>query len=418
MNVINAKVTLPQGSSLKKTASVVKEIEIIVDKIPEVKSYLSYIGKDGVEKASVTINLIQKEKRKRSVFDIINSIIPGVAKIPDAEVVFNTSPMGGDMMQGDITVNVYGIHYDEILSFSNEMLEIMKSSGFFRTVNSSHKPTGEEIRFIPDNDRVIRHGLKNSKISSTIRSSVAGNDNNIYKEKGEEYKINVHLSDDFTKNIQDIRNIGIISKDGLIPVSELGKISFEKAFPKIMRRDKVRIIQLNGFLAKSTAGQVRKILDQKFSKIKFKPEYGYRHAGKAEIFGEASSEIIKAFILAVILTYMLLVAILNSFTNPFVIVTSVATSFIGVFLFLFFAGYTINIASMMAMVMLVGIAVNNAIFILFPIKHPAASSEVFTTRNSRWPSASFRPRRTENEPVEIKKGLSSFKIRFQRGREH
>ncbi len=79
---------------------------------------------------------------------------------------------------------------------------------------------------------------------------------------------------------------------------------------------------------------------------------------------ESAREISKAFLLAVIFTYMLLVAIMNSFRYPFVILTSVLTAFVGVFYILFFLEFSINIGSMMAMVMVVGLVVNNAILML------------------------------------------------------
>ena len=79
---------------------------------------------------------------------------------------------------------------------------------------------------------------------------------------------------------------------------------------------------------------------------------------------ESTREIGTAFMLAVVLTYMLLVAILNSYIHPLTIVSGIFTSFVGVFYALFFLDFSINIGSMMAMVMLVGLAVNNAILLL------------------------------------------------------
>ena len=84
----------------------------------------------------------------------------------------------------------------------------------------------------------------------------------------------------------------------------------------------------------------------------------------AERGAEASQEIGKAFLLAVILTYMLLCALMNSFFYPVTILLSVATSFVGVFFALFFLDGSINIASMLGMVMIVGLVVNNSILLL------------------------------------------------------
>ena len=86
--------------------------------------------------------------------------------------------------------------------------------------------------------------------------------------------------------------------------------------------------------------------------------------GDSEYQAETNREIGKAFMLAVILTYMLLSALMNSGTYSLSIMLSVLTSFIGVFFALFFLGQSMNIASMLGMVMLVGLVVNNAILLL------------------------------------------------------
>jgi len=133
----------------------------------------------------------------------------------------------------------------------------------------------------------------------------------------------------------------------------------------IRHRDKVRVIRLEGYLSKSSSGYVMGILDNvAFKNIKFEEGYGYRYAEMAERGVESAQEIRKAFLLAVILTYMLLCALMNSFFYPVSILLSVATSFIGVFFALFFLDGSINIASMLGMVMIVGLVVNNSILLL------------------------------------------------------
>ena len=90
----------------------------------------------------------------------------------------------------------------------------------------------------------------------------------------------------------------------------------------------------------------------------------YAYTGNAENQAESSQELGKAFMLAVILTYMLLVAVLNSFVFPISIGSAILTSFLGSIVLMFLTGQTVNIGSMMAMVMVVGLAVNNAILLI------------------------------------------------------
>ena len=364
-NVISADIDLPQGSTINKTLSIVKDIEDIIKTVPEVESYLSYAGIDSAEKASVTVNLIPYKTRKRTDMEIINSLIPVAAGIPGAEIGFTrVMAQGGSLFGGDVSINLSGKDYETMIDISKKMKEIMLKTGYFRSVNSSYKTPKEEIRFIPDDNKMITAGVYNSLVGDVIKFSVSGNTDNLYKEKGQEYKINIELDDIYKKTVDDIKNIPVMSKDGLLAISRLGKVIKKQGYSTIMRRNKKRVIQIDGYLSKSTSGQVQIILAEEFKAINLPEGYGYEYIGMAEMQEESAREISKAFLLAVIFTYMLLVSIMNSFRYPFVILTSVLTAFVGVFFILFFLEFSINIGSMMAMVMVVGLVVNNAILML------------------------------------------------------
>jgi len=151
----------------------------------------------------------------------------------------------------------------------------------------------------------------------------------------------------------------------MIPIDEIGELKTEKAVPVIWHRDRERVIHLDGFLGKSALGFVSGVLDRKFKSIKFPEGYGYRYVGHSENMEESYRELGKAFLLATILTFMLLCALMNSaMVYPLTVLTTVATSAIGMIFGLFFLGQSINVASLMGVVMLVGMVVNNAILLL------------------------------------------------------
>jgi len=363
-DMITVKIEMPQGSTIDRTFEVTKIIEERIRKIPEMESYLTDIGKDGVENSAVVVNLVPSSQRKRGDDDIIQELIPFMAQIPDAEIMLERGEARGGM-EGDISINVYGKDYQDLVNLSKAMKRKMEESGYFRSVKSSYKTPKKEIRFIPDQRRLIEYGLQDVVVGDIIRSSVYGNDSNTYKEAGEEYDINVELDNRYTENFDDIKQIDIISQKGMIPVIELGDLQDGKSIPMIRHRDKVRVIRLEGYLAKSSSGHVIEILDDEaFKGIAFEEGYGYRYVGMNERGAEASQEIVKAFLLAVILTYMLLCALMNSFFSPVTLLLSVVTSFVGVFFALFFLDGSINIASMLGMVMIVGLVVNNSILLL------------------------------------------------------
>jgi len=357
-------IVMPQGSTIERTLETVKLIEKHLDTIPEKKSYITNIGKNGVENAKITFDLIPYAQRKRNDAAIIKSLIPFLATIPDAEISLER---GGRMATGysDISIDLYGTDYDTMIELSKQVRETMLKTGYFQSVVSSYKVPKNEIKLIPHQDKLKEYALPASLAGAVLRASIYGDDSNIYKEKGEEYKINVELDNKYAQTFDDIKEISLLSRKGLIPISELGELKTSKATPTIWHRDRKRTIRLEAALGKSSVGQVQKVLDRKFKEIKFPSGYGYRYVELAEYQEETNAEIGKAFLLAVILTYMLLCALTDSMiAYPITVMTTVATSFIGVFLGLFFTGLTMNAGSMLCMVMLVGIVVNNAILLL------------------------------------------------------
>jgi hydrophobic/amphiphilic exporter-1 (mainly G- bacteria), HAE1 family len=361
---ITLNIKAAEGTTLEENESKIKKIENIIKQIPEVKSYLSYIGLDGEENAQVKIKLTKREERKKTDQDIINILIPKVSNIPSIEIDMARGQMeGGD--EGDISIDIYGKNYDKMIQLSYKMKEIMRDTGFFRSLRMSYRTPKQEIKFIPDIEKIKHYDLKTFEVGKTLRNSINGNDSNIFKEKGEEYDINIELSNAYKESIEDIKNIKTLSKDGLIPISVLGKVKWAESNPTIKRRDKNKVINLYGYLSKSTSGKVIPILNKKIKKkINFADGFYYKYTGMEEYNKESQEEISKAFIIAAILTYMLLVALLNSFLTPIALATSIITSFIGVIYLLFFMHFSINIGAMMAIIMLVGLTVNNGILMI------------------------------------------------------
>ncbi|MDD5538987.1 MAG: efflux RND transporter permease subunit, partial [Candidatus Omnitrophica bacterium] len=355
---------LPQGSTIERTLEACRLVEGYIEKIPEKKSYLTNIGENGVENAKITLDLVPLKDRKRADTEIMDELTRFIAAIPDVEVSYDRG-MSAEAGTGDVAIDLYGIDYDTMIRLSQQMKGLMEQSGYFKSVILSYKFPGDEVRLKPLQEKIAEYGLTAATVGTSFRSSVYGEDTNTYKEKGEEYKINIELNDAYAQEADDIKVISVLSRKGLIPLDELGTLVIDKTVPMIRHRDRARVIHLDGFLGKSSMGVVSGILDKRFRAMQFPEGYGYRYVGNAEHMDEATRELGKAFVLGVILTFMLLCALMNSLiAYPLAIMTTVATSLIGIILGLFFLGLSVNIASMMGIVMLVGMVVNNAILLL------------------------------------------------------
>ena len=356
--------SLPQGSTVERTEEAVKHIEAFLDTIPEKRVYLSNIGNNGVENAKITLDLIPSTERKRSDMQIIDDLIVFISKMPDVEAYCVRQGMSS-MSEGDVAIDLYGTDYTVMVDLARQMKDIMNKSGDFQSVVLSYKSPKKQMSLIPNEEKLNEFGLNAASVGAVMRYSIYGEDSNIYKEKGEEYKVNVEMDDVYARNFDDIKEISILSRKGLIPINELGELKIDKAIPTIWRRDRNRIIRIDGYLGKSSMVIVSKKLDKQFKAINFPPGYNYKYSGYSEYMEETNVELGRAFLLAIILTFMLLCAIMNSLiAYPLAVMTTVLASVAGMVLGLFYLNQSMNVASMMGMVMLVGMVVNNAILLL------------------------------------------------------
>ena len=365
----------PLGTRIEKTIAEIKKTEKKLGQLPGVKSTFVTAGNNGQQNGEIVLLLESSQTRKYSDVELIEQMTPLLADIPDAQVeTIRGEPQGGEQ-PGDISINVAGLDYSKTSELAVQMEKIMMDSGYFRSVTSTHRTPKPQVFFTPDPNKIERYGMSNAQIGQVVRASIYGDDSNIYRDKGEQYDIFIETSRHYRDSLDALSNVFLISQFGLVPLQQLGDIEVKASTPNVFRRDRNRVIQLNGYIIKSNPDAITKELSEKFEKLNFTDGYQYNYVGNSEYQEESGRELGKAFLLAIIFTYMILAAILNSFIHPLTISSAIFTSFGGVFMLLFFMNSSMNIASMLGMVMLVGLAVNNAILMveeieLVKLKHP------------------------------------------------
>ncbi len=364
-NEINITARAPMGATYEKAESIAKKIETVLADFDDVKSTSVKIGERGLQNIAVKIKLVDKSKRRHSDKEIARRMLPELNKIPDAEIQIRAGEGVSSAISSDIVLNIYGEDDAKRQEYATRALNAINNIAEVQTAVFAQQTPGDEIKFIPNADKMDFWGIKNSYAGTTLRAALYGNDTYKYKENGEEYPIVLEFARPF-KDVSLFDNVLLNSQKGMVALAELGEIKREAATPEIRRLDKNRVTEIDINIGKSTSGPVQKKIVKELDQIQWDMGYGYSFGGMAEIQSETTGEIGQAFLLATILTFMLLAAILNSLIHPFTIATSIVTSFAGVFTLLFLSGASTNVGAMLAFVMLVGLVVNNNILVLEP----------------------------------------------------
>lgn len=368
--LINVQVELPQGYNLDQTAEIIKQTEDKISVHKEVKHILTQIGKisdleQGTNIALMKIELVPADDRSISTKEMISTLIKELSVVPNVMYRVSAAQSMGGGQQAPITFFLKGSNNDKLESIKSKLFNNIKEIPGLTNLNTSSRAGKPEITLIPDRLKLSDAGLTVYDLAMTLRASMEGLTTTKFSDKGEEYDIRVTLGDESTDSPEKISNLTVVSPRGRYKIGQLAEVKFTEGYSRILHRDKARTIQFSGDVAAGYAlGDITNAIQNEIDNLKLVGGYSVKWAGSADMMGKAIVDMAFAFMLAFILTYMLLAAILESFTQPLMILATIPLAMIGVFISLYFSGLNLSVMAMLAIVMLIGIVVNNAILIL------------------------------------------------------
>ncbi|MDP8214669.1 MAG: efflux RND transporter permease subunit [Candidatus Euphemobacter frigidus] len=365
----------PVDSPLATTDRVTRQVESILRELPEQEKIFTTVGKvsgflggtnQGVNLAGVNVDLVDEELRERTTREVMNSLRSILAEIPAATFTLQETQQGGPGAEKPIQLEIRGDEIETLNRLAGRAVELARTVPGAVDVDTDWRMGKPEIWIIPDRQRASEYGITVGQIAEILRSSLTGVIASTYREMDDEFDIRVKLEEKDRNFQEQIRHITLRAKNGeVIPLTAVGRIEQREGPTTITRKDRERMVTVSANVVGSSSGEVYSRLKELIdTELRFPSGYGYFFAGEIERMQENFREIFIALGLAVVLTYLMLAAILESYRYPTMIMLSLPLAMIAVFLALFLTDTTINIFSLMAMVMLVGLVINNTIVIV------------------------------------------------------
>jgi len=366
---ISMEVELPQGYNLKEAARVIDTIESRINKHPEVKHILTRLGSIsetdvGTNLAKIMVKLVDVEKRTLSSQQIASRYAGELSDIPNVKIRISAVSSAAHE-DAPVTFYLMGQDTVQLEILKNRLMDKIKTVPGLTNINTSSRSGKPEITLIPDRKKLSDAGLTVYELAMTLRSAVEGIEATRYKEGGEEYDIRVVMKENSVDTPEKVANLAVVSPTGVYRISQLAKVDFSEGYSKILHKDKYKAIEFKGYTAPGyPLGDVVKVIREKIDQLNLPAGYKIDWGGDVQMMEETIFEMLKTFLIATLLTYMLMAAMLENLTQPLMIMSTIPMSLIGVFWAMDMTGKTLNTISMMAIVMLVGIVVNNAILML------------------------------------------------------
>ncbi|HVO06918.1 MAG TPA: efflux RND transporter permease subunit [Burkholderiaceae bacterium] len=356
---------MPTGASLERADEKVRQVEAIVRSFPEVKTLSTQVGGQGqgfaVGRAQATLNiaLTDRKDRKRSQKEVEDAIRDAIAKIPGIE-----ASLGFDR---PIYVAILGSDPEVLARVATEFAEQVKKIPGIADIDLSVKPglPAYAVRLKPAAVREL--GLTTPQLASSLRAYVNGEVATYWTTPdGEQVEVLVRLPFTQRERIDQMRSLPVaFSKDGAaIPLEAVADIEPVSNPDVIRRQDLQRREAIFASAQGRPSGDVGKDVIKLTETFVLPPGFSFDVGGATKEQQDAFAAMVAAMALAVIFIYIVLASQFGSFAQPIAIMASLPLSLIGVMLALLFWHSTLNVFSMIGLVMLMGLVTKNAILLV------------------------------------------------------
>lgn len=366
---IAVTVELPTGYNLEATAKTVDQIQNIIVNHPEVVNIVSDLGRSsridiGTNRAIINIQLTDKQFRDVSQSQLQSILNKELAGIKNVKLAVNS---GMEAEQGTSPLEFYimGQNENEVQKLSNQVYSELKDIPGLINFDMSTRTGRPEMTVYPKRDVLGDIGLSVTELALSLRSSVEGMSSTKIRREKDEYDITVLMDSTEINSPEKIKDLTIVTRSGAFRLGELADVKFTPGPTQILHKDKFIAVRFSGAPAPQVPlGAVTTPIQEKIDQIKFPLGYNFTWSGTSQMFQELIADFVFAFFLGIVLTYLLMAAILESFIEPLYIMFTIPLGLIGVILASWITGTNLGITSLMGIIMLTGIVVNNAILLI------------------------------------------------------
>jgi HAE1 family hydrophobic/amphiphilic exporter-1 len=364
-------VEMPPGTTLAATQSVVKQLDQKLHQIPEVQDTFDAVGVAGggivsqPRYASIQVKLVDLSKRKRSVDDVSAEVRSWNGTIPGAKLTLQLPSIVGGAGQ-PIQVQVQGNDPAYLQKLASQVEDIVRRTPGTVDVTSSSVVGQPEIGVNVDRAKAADLGLTAAQVGTAVRTSIDGQVVTQLQPQGQK-AIDVRVLGDRAnfQTLQAVRDIPLTtSKGAQVSLGQIADVEQTLGPTQITRRDRERIITIGADVAGRPLGEVSQDLQQQVDALQLQPGTTIKLGGDTQQQVETFGQLFQALGLSILLMYMLMVALYESLLYPFIIMLSLPLAVVGAIGGLWATHNTLNMMSMIGLIMLTGLVGKNAILLV------------------------------------------------------
>ena len=358
---------LPPGTTLDGMGELALQVDKVLRQNPEIAVSSLTVGSTtgDANQASFYLLLTESKTRKLSTTQVKAKVREELKPFANANPIVADVGIAGN--QRAFNVNILGTDQAVLEKIGQEVKDRLKQNPALLDVDVNFRPGKPEFQVHPSKDKLERFGVSAAGIGGEIKAQIEGLTPAKFRENGLEYDIRVRLQEDqrdLEKGFSQtyIPNIN----DRLIRLESISLPVVTTGPAVITRQDRMKYVQINADIRPGKGlGEAMTDTTALLTKdIKLPPGYSFKFVGQGEDFQELGTSVLVAMSAAILFILLVLASLYESFVTPLTIMLAMPLAICGAFAALAFTGESLNLLSMIGLVMLLGVAVKNSILLV------------------------------------------------------
>jgi HAE1 family hydrophobic/amphiphilic exporter-1 len=368
------KVELPKEATIQQTNLKTQEVEQYILTKPEVVNVFSSMGKSNNQFAAqgerhlseISIKLVDKSKRSISTEKFSQQIKKELEeKIEGAKINTSQVDIMGSTSEAPIQLVLNGNNVEELLAYADTVLLKMKSVPGTSGQKISIENNKPEVSVVVDKEKMMALGLRMDQVGGVINLAFSGNSDTKLTDGQYDYDINVRLDAFNRQSVNELRQLSFVNAAGqTIRLEQFATIERTIGPAKLERKDRISSVTVSSEVVGRPQGTVGKEIQALVSKDPLPAGITISYEGNMKQQAEAFGSLGLALIASIIFVYLIMVALYNSYIYPFVVLFSIPVAMVGALLALALNMQSLNIFSILGIIMLVGLVAKNAILLV------------------------------------------------------
>jgi multidrug efflux pump subunit AcrB len=371
----------PTGTSLEQVEERMRGVEAALDRLPkdELQHYITTVGvheesgagdptrRRGTHLGQIQVYLTADADRERSAQQIIEETRKNIGSIENLEITFEQMQAGPPVGK-PVEVHIRGDSFDILEKIAGEYKDFLKGIKGVKDIRDNYETGKPEFRALVDEKAARRARLGIEDAARTLRYAYEGAVVTSIKRTDEEVDVRLRFPEQSRHDPETLDALVVENDQGdLVPLRRIARFVREPGVSAVQHLDYKRSIAVTAQIDENitTSGEVHQMFFEKFRDISDRyPGYAVRYGGEQKDTQESLRNLFLAFGIALLAIYGILAATFNSLLHPFIFILAIPFGLIGVVLAFFGHGMPLSFMSMLGVVGLSGVVVNDSIILV------------------------------------------------------